>query len=544
MNYARDTLSGKIVAAEDASPVRYYTCPRPGCGGRVCLSGAVVQRRHFRHYSGEGTSACDEYFPGVGGGESIARTIAAVEEDPSELGLLLTQRDGRWGLGLRLPEIPSEELGETSLGALRSALVDVYVGRDSLLPVSALDLRPGVGAARVDVGPSVQAYRTQPGGSWPATINRERWILESRGLEAKGALFRLRRGEWMRLRVGSGVHHAETLLVLAEARCAPPDSIVSETHARISSRGLQWTIWEVQLPCEPVARVIAWLKRLGHEVVPRPWSMDLATPSREYSEYGKPVFWVGDSPVFMLESPQPVAAAVIAIQSGPYTHSANVRTAQSRFAHVSVSVPRTELTRLAIAGERSASLDFVFIPRPPPTALCELLTQTPRLRIQVGQLPLEAWQLTTHKVRLLSLEQPEVRVDLGHESARARVTAWERGKQRSKRGLDSRGVARAIQDALASAECIEVDADNLGRVVLLPVRAVVAPAREAKATDRLVWRDRILSICSRTEEHPTPTLREQPMTTESLTTRKLGPAALVRARMALRRRIEAGGSRS
>ena len=37
----------------------------------------------------------------------------------------------------------------------------------------------------------------------------------------------------------------------ADARCAPPDSIVSETHARISSGGLQWAIWEVQLPSGP-----------------------------------------------------------------------------------------------------------------------------------------------------------------------------------------------------------------------------------------------------------------------------------------------------
>lgn len=542
MDYARDLRSGKIVAAENASPVRAYKCPRPGCGGRVYLPEVVIQRPHFRHYPGEGTSACDEYFPGSGGGESIARTIAAVEENPSELGLLLTQRDGRWGLGLRLPEIPSEELGETSLGALRSSLVDVYVGHDRLLRVSALDLRPGVGAAHVDVGPSLQAFRTQPGGSWPSTIDRERWLLETRGLDAKGSLFRLRSGEWMRLRAGSGVFHAETLLVLAAAHCAPPDSIVVETYDPISSGGLQWTIWEVQFPIEPVASLIDWLTRLGHEIVPRPWSVDLTTPPRAYSERGEPVFWVGDLPVLLLEAPQPSAAAMVAFQSGPNSHNAHVRAASSRFAHVSISVRCAGFTRLAVADKQSVSLDLAFIQRPSATSLLELIKQTPRLRIQIGSLPLEAWQGTTHKVRLPAPEQPEVRVDLGDESTRARVTMWERGKQRSKRGLDSRGVARAIEDALASAERVEVDADNLGRIVLLPVHAAVAATGQAQATDRLAWRDHVVSLCSRTEEHLTPTFLERPRTTESLTTRQLGPAALVRSRMALRRRIESGGS--
>ena len=545
MDYARDLHSGKVVAAEDASLVRSYACPRPGCGGRVYLPDVVVQRPHFRHYPGEGTPACDEYFPGsAGSGERGTRATAAVEEDPSELGLLLTQLDGRWGLGLRLPEIPSKELGETSLGALRSALVDVYAGRDRLLRVSALDLRPGVGAARVDVVPSLQLFRTQPGGSWPASIHKDRWLLESRGFEAKGALFRLRLGEWMRLLAGSGVHHGETLLALADARCAPPDSIVSETHARISSGGMQWTIWEVQLPSKPVAGVVGWLARLGHEFVQRPWSVDLATPPRAYGERGEPVFWVGDSPVLMLEAPQPAGVAMIAFQSGSNSHGANVRATDGRFAHVSVSVRDAGLTRLAVAGERTASLDLAFIELPPPTSLCKLLLQTPRLRIQIGQQSLEAWQGTTHKVRVLSREQPLVRVDLGDESVRTRVTVFERGKQRSKRGLDSRGAARAIEDSLASADRVEVDADNLGRIVLLPVRAAVDATREAKAGDRLAWRNHVVSLCSHTEERHTPTLFEQPRVAKSLAARQVAPASLVHSRMAIRRRLESRGSRS
>ncbi len=544
MDYARDLHSGKTIAAEDASPVGSYACPRPGCGGPVFLRDGGNRRAHFAHHAGKGTPACDEYSPSIGGGDSVARPLAEVEGNLSDLGLLLTQLDGRWGLGLRLPEIPSDELGETSLGALRSAFVDIYVGRDRLLRLSALDLRPGVGAARVDVVPSLQAFRAQPSGSWPASIDKARWLLESRGLEVKGTLFRLRRGEWMRLLLGSGVHHGETLLVLADMRCAPPDSIVSETHARISSGGLSWTIWEVQLPSGPVATVVAWLARLGHELVPRPWSVDLASPPRSYNERGDPVFWVGDSPVLMLEAPQPKATAIVDFHSGSNSHSASVRASEGRFAHVSVGVREGGLTRVVVAGERSASLDVAFIQRPPMTSLRELLVQTPRLRIEIGQQTLEAWQGTSHKVLVRSREQPEVHVDLGDESVRARVTVWERGKRRSNRALDSRGVARAIEEALASSERVEVDAGNLGRVVLLPVHAVADAPRESKASDRLGWRDHVMSLCSCTEERPTPTLLEQPRAADSLAVRQVAPAALVRSRMALRRRLEAGGTRS
>lgn len=541
MDQARDQQNGRLSAADSASPTRSYVCPRPGCGGRVYLTQGFVRRPHFRHYPGEGTPACDEYFPGTGrDGED---SVAGVEEDPSELGLLLTQSDRRWGLGLRLPEIPNEEFGEASLGALRSAFVEIYAGNDRLVRVGALELRPGVGQARVDVAPSLLAFRTRPAGSWPASVDRDRWILESRGLAATGTLFRLLRGEWIRLLEGSAVHRGESLLALADSRFAPPRSVVLEAHAPIPSGDLQWTIWEVRLPSDPATSVLDWLDRLGHELVTRPWGVELTTPPRAYDECGEPVLWVGDTPVLTLGAPPSAPVARVDFESDTESSSASVCAAQSRAAYVSVSVRDAGHARLAISGERRASLDFTFVRRPPPGQLNELLAQTARLRIWIGQQALEAWQGPTPEVRIVALEQQEVRVDLGDETARARVTVWENGKQASSRGLDSRGVERVLGIALTSAERVEVDADNLGRLVLLLVHTAPDVKRPSKVRNRLAWHDHAASLGSLTAARTTPALLEQPRAVPSLTPRQVGAAALVRARMALRGRVAAKGSR-
>ncbi len=543
MDYARDA-GGKIVSAEDASPLGFYRCSRPDCGGRVYLPRVKVQRKHFRHYPGEGTTACDEYFPSNTVGDSDVYTTAAVEDDPSELGLLLTQIDGHWGLGLRLPEIPREELGETSLGALRSALVDVYAGRDRSLRVSALELRSGIGAARVEIAPSRHPFRTEPIGLWPSSIRKERWRLECKGFEVKGALFRLRVGEWMRLRTGSQVHYGETLLLLADTEHAPPDSIVTETHARIPGDGMNWNIWELRFPTDTLVSVVGWLARLGYDFVPRPWSVDLITPPRAYGEHGEPVFWVGDSPIVMLESPQQNGIATVDFRSGSNSQAINVRTTHGRFAHVKVSMCNAGLARLAVAGEQAASLDITFVEPPTRTILHEELRKTARLRIRIGEQIFEAWQGITHKIRVLTQEKPLLHVDLGDENVRARVTVFEGGKFRSKRNLNSSEVTKIIDGALQSAEKIEVDAENLGRIVLLPTRMSVHIAIEPKATGRLAWHDYVVSLSSHAKDCSIPTFLEQPRVTKSFAVRTVAPASLVHSRMAIRRRHDSRGSRS
>lgn len=545
VDYARDPHTGRLVAAKDASRLRYYECPRPGCGVRVYPPNVVKQRPHFRHWPGQGTSECDEYVPNSPpDADPSAGTVGAAEENPSELGLVLTLVEGRWGLGLLLPEISREELGESSLGALRTALLEVYAGPEPLLRISALELRPGVGAARVDVIPSLQPFRTQPAGSWPDPVNTERWFLESPGLEAKGSLFRLRRGEWMRLLAGSGVHPEETLLLLADRRCAPPHSVVHETYARMPHGGLDWTIWEVRLPSEPVALESEWLGRLGYRLVPRPWSVEVALPPRTRGERAEPVFWVGDSPVLTLTAPRPDAEAMVVVQSGSNRHYAGVKTGGNRLAFLRLKTWDAGWTRLAIPAERDAALDVRVIPRPSPEAVLATLALTPRLRVQIGDNTLEAWQASFHSVLVPPRCSLAVRVDLGVDSARARVTMWERGRRSSRRGLDARGVETAVAEALLKASRIEIDADNLGGIVLLPVHPPIDTTGHLTTTDRLAWRDLVVSHHANAVPLATPTLLHRPGAATSLLPRRAEAAALARARLAIRRLRGPGGTTS
>jgi hypothetical protein len=546
VDYAKDLHSGKIIAAEDASRGRSYTCPRPECGGRVYLPGVVIQRPHFRHYPGEGAPACDQYFPGVGGGggEATAPSVtSAVEDSPSELGLFVDQFDGAWRLGLRLPEIPGEELGDASLGVLRAASVEVSLGGTIVSRISALDLRSGVYAARVPVHPSVQEYRTRAVGSWPPTINTERWQLQARGIDAKGTLFRLRGGEWTRLLRGSSVHHGERLAVLADDRGAPPAPIQIQTLARISgASGSRWTLWEVQIPDEPVASVTVWMDRLGHVLVPRQWSIDLVTPTRARGERGEPVFWIGDAPVVGLEAPRGGAEAMVWFRVGTNSTNASVKAAESRAAFVTIEPQDAGPTRLTAVAERSADLDVTFLQRPPRAAFVELLAKTPRVRVWIGEEAIEAWRRATLKVPV-GRALPEVRVDLGAEDVRARVTAFERGKQRSSRGLDARNTARAIEAALQTASRIELDADNFGYLEIVPARAATTSHGRVTASDRLTWHDQVLSLSRPSERYGAPTIVEQPHASTSLALRPVAAATLVRSRLALRRRQAARGDR-
>jgi hypothetical protein len=457
VEYAKELQSGKIVAATHASSWRSYVCPRPECRGRVYLAKGAIQRPHFRHFPGEGTDACEEYFPGSGAdtGTTVRHERApAVEEEPAALGLVLSDVDGHWTLGLRLPEISSDEFGDASLGSLRLAQLEVFAGQHRQAQVSALHLRPGVGAARVAVPPSVQSYRTQAVGTWPVGIDPRRWQLQCRGLDAKGTPFRLRNGEWTRLVRDSAVHQGETLLVLADKRSPPPKRVSGVAHFQTNSAGIEWIVWEVQIP-EDLDRAGEWLTDLGYVLVARPWQLTLLTPPRRFTDSGTPIFWLRDTPVIRVEAPKRSAhtyTSVLSFDTNKYF--ATRKTDGSGVSYLLVVAQRPGLQRLTISDDARSSIDLNFVEQPAAHAQLESVAETPRLLIWVGDACLKAWDKPMYVIGVQPSAYPNVVAHLGDDTARARVTVWQRGLRRSYRGLSAQEVAKVVEDALcASGSC-------------------------------------------------------------------------------------------
>lgn len=537
MQHATDLHTGKVVAAENAHWWRAYVCPRPGCGGQVYLPRVFSkQSPHFRHYPGEGTKECDEYYPNSGGGGSnVVPIVARIEDDPAELGLLLVQVDERWALGIRLPEIPDAQLGVSSLKELRDAFVEISAGPEFSTRVSALDLRPGIGIARVDIAPSIRTFCTQATGAWPTFIDKSIWKLECRGLDRKGSLFRLRGGEWTRLFAGSGVYPEETLLLIADAQLALPESIASIRHAQIPGHPDDWAIWEICITDQPSHAERAWLAGLGHGLIPRPWRVELVTPPRTIGDHGDPVFWIGDTAMLLVHAPHDAAQAQATYKFGTNCYGSAITISENRQTYVALELRQLGSTWFSVSGERTAAIELSVRSRPSDSKSRKALAQVPRLRIWIGDLALESWQNPTNEVPLAHNLLPDVRVDLGTECARAQARAWVRGKQRISSGLDGLGTAKFIQEFLSAASRIEIDAGNFGKLALVPLLATNSAIKGAHDSHRLRLYDRVLQSASR----PAGPLHESDAATQFRSTH-ISNAALVRGRLAQRRRPKTG----
>jgi hypothetical protein len=530
VDYAKDYITGKIVPASEAKHYKSYTCPRPGCGGRVYLPRVVVQRPHFRHYPNEGTQACDEYHPDLGSQENPETGIkAVVEEDDSKLNLSLTQFEGVWGLGLQLPTIPIVELGDSPLAVLLDAIVEVYAGTEPQRRVSAIELKPGTRTVTVDVEPNANAFRTEPLGNWPLTVNKTRWSQECCALNQQGTCFRLRHGEWKRLVEDSGVYPGESLMLLLGNGVSIPEEVEIISSGTINAN---WRVKEIKLPKIVSSKVEGWLNAIRLRLIPCQWTQTFLTPPRAYTEEGTHCFWNQDSVILMLNAPGIEHSTTIMLESGSNTSIINVPASKAHASYASVSSNSLAIGRISILSNRSAATELSFIERPSHASVCELLRSTPRLRVFLGTFELVAWQQEFFEIPNVQYDLAAIKVELGHEDIRAQVRFWQAGQQYYKSGLGCTEVANTLAETIATAERIEIDAQNMGNLTILPKRTPTCELKSRSLTRRLCWYEEVTTTAAlRSDGLVTSTSISLPMSTGHLRTKQVNAASLVRARI-------------
>jgi len=466
MQFAKDRRTGQLVEASSARRSAFLC---PVCGGGVFLRAGRTREPHFAHYSGQGASDCEQYHPGRLSGSVVSGAGPEVEDSPESLGLALAMQGDTWQLLLRLPEIPNDELGKASLQELVNGRIEVSCSGSRVIRVSALDLRPGVSVAHAEVPPSQQEYRSSTQGRWPESIKLERWSGVSPGLTEAGTLFRLRAGEWTRLREHSPVAWGEPLVLVADESKGPPEATIPEPAERSHSDGRVWRLWRLKLPAIPNPRVSTWVRALGHEVRMPPWRIRILSVPIALSPAG-PQFAVNTPLVAELVAPSPTSRATISATLGSNAHTSHLNAPPGTiaFAELSSDTPAPGVLEIIDNGVVTESFEFVR-----DDAFVDAAS-FPRLRVRIGSAEWEPWRSPTPGG---ANPNDEVEVEVGVGGVRLDVVAWLLGGQRIFRTRATvPDAVRFLVEMLPKAQLLEIDGGNFGRV-RIPVTP--HPARES-----------------------------------------------------------------
>jgi len=474
MRFALIVKTSQIVEADERllrkHGSRGYRCPT--CGSRVFLRAGVQREPHFAHFPNEGSLECEDYHPGFGGGDPSyqnQRTRPEVEDSADEAGLCLDDTGSDWSLYLRLPEIPNDELGTVSLSSLQPAYVEVCAGNTPPQAIRAMDLRPGVGSARVRVIPTSDEYSAVPSGKWPGGVSTGRWQLSCDGVRQIGTLFRFNRGEWVRLRTGSLVERGEKMCLVAHSEALPPPNCSPTPVKKILTLGTAWMMWRIEIPDQPVKTVDRWLGGLGHRVSdPTPRVRILSIPDFFDSETRLPHFTCSNAIVVKVIAPYAGARSVLTLCFDSNRVSEPVNPSpRSREVFFEVSVATPGEYSLEVDAEREAVAEFNCHAQPKMSDIRRILNRLPRLRISVGEDTFEAWSDSDAAITVDRLKNnPDVSIDLGVE--RSRIDLYcEVGDERLIRlKLLPREAERLVKEALSKHQpgSLRIDAGALGSI--------------------------------------------------------------------------------
>lgn len=483
MRYARDARTKRDIDAFDVHGGawrRAYVCPVCDAPVHYRSSMGLSPDPGFAHNKYAAKPDCELYHPGLGGYTPSASPPhvtrpSRAEDSAQEIGMCL--EDGnQWALYLRLPEIP--DLGEVRLHSLRTGSVEVDAG-GSKASLSLMELRPGIGAARLVVPPVVVPYKVAPGGNWPLTLSKNLWQGGACGLEPRGTLFRLRRGEWARVREGSAIEFGEDLRVVADARNSPPAECSPEARGVVSNRGISWRMWRVVLPPESSYRVESWAEHLGVVLVEPTWEISLLTVPQGFSS-GVPILGTKQPLIAALKNPQCGTKTAVSLRTGSGSKMAADLSADTATAFVCFTVPWPGEHELVVGYDEREKLRFDGADVPNLRNVREALCAVPILRMKIGEQLIGPWGDTWElPAPVRPVEPPEISIEPEFEELRLGL-CWSGPDGRgAEEGLTAQAARERLQGFWSGDIEVRISGGALGSIrlrFLAPLRAALQPA--------------------------------------------------------------------
>jgi hypothetical protein len=289
---------------------------------------------------------------------------------------------------LRLPEL--SELGnDVRLRSLQAGSVEVDAS-GAMRRISLLELRPGIGSARLVVPPTINCYNVTPRGVWPSSISQTLWRGVARGLNPRGTIFRMRRGEWVRLKEDSAVELGEELRVVAESRNSPPACCSPQGVGVVIHNRLNWRMWRIVLPIESSPAVERWAEALGVVLLEPVWNLTiLSIPHAFDSTRRVPVFGINEALIAKVKSPKPGAQSGISLNISSSSQTITISTASDATAFLAFSAAWPSTNDFLLSNRKIGW--FETKARTTVAELQEILRTVPILRVTVGEYVVQAW---------------------------------------------------------------------------------------------------------------------------------------------------------
>lgn len=390
MDYARDRRTKRIVQADKVrwtERSRAYECPVCKAAVHYRTAMGLSPYPGFAHNAHAARLDCDLYHPSFGGEISSSWTDALEDDKTGEFDLCLDDLEN-WSLFLRFPDI--SDLGNARLRTLADGSVNVVTGSDSK-SISLMELRPGVGSARLVVPPSINSYDATPNGKWPADLPSDRWSGSCPGLNPRGTPFVLRNGEWECLGLGAELKLGTEIRIVAEATNAPPALYSSGSAGTISHNKVTWRMWRMTLPDTISSALDRWAEAI---------EVTFAQPADELSLIGVPHSSSSDGPIYAtghrfiakVKWAPDEAPATLSLRTPLGSESSSTWPTQESPAYLAFSVRDAGMTTLTANYDSRGSVGIETAAGPTPGEAREKLNAVQPLQIRIGDTPVMAWQ--------------------------------------------------------------------------------------------------------------------------------------------------------